>query len=327
MLPRYAADYRTLLWVFVLAPAFIGIQYARPDLIPYLWWVSAYFAIASGVIAHNHNHCPTFSDKRANAFFANWISLLYGFPTFAWIPTHNLNHHKYVNTEGDATITWRYTNRHNLLVAATYFFVSAYFQQYPTKAFLEKAKVKNPALYRRIIKQYVFWGGGYVALLSLAISLHGVRTGLYVFVMTIAVPAVISLWTIHLFNYEQHVHTDPWSKHDHSRNFVSPTLNFLLFNNGLHTVHHENPGLHWSRAKEAHAKIAPLINPVLLQDSVWWYWFRQYLLAPFVPSLGTAQLGPGPDHPPNGARIQGLRSADVDLGDAGTNAERLQVTA
>ena len=54
-----------------------------------------------------------------NQIFGNWISIFYGYPTFAWIPTHNLNHHKYVNRAGDATITWRYTNRHNLLVALT----------------------------------------------------------------------------------------------------------------------------------------------------------------------------------------------------------------
>src|SRR5581483_8199716 len=99
MLPRYAADYKTLLWVLVLAPATAAVQYAHPELIKYLWWVSCYFAIATGTIAHNHNHCPTFSNKRLNALFANWISLIYGFPTFAWIPTHNLNHHKFVNTE------------------------------------------------------------------------------------------------------------------------------------------------------------------------------------------------------------------------------------
>ncbi len=325
MLPRFAADYRTLLWVFVLAPLFVGIQYARPELIPYLFWVTAYFAIASGVVAHNHNHCPTFANKRMNALFGNWISLQYGFPTFAWIPTHNLNHHKYVNTEGDATITWRYTNRHNVGVAATYFFVSAYFQQYPTKAFIEKTKVKNPALWRRIQVQYAFWIGSYVALLVLALRLHGLKTGLFVFVMTVALPAVISLWTVHLFNYEQHVHTDPWSEHNHSRNFVSPTLNFLLFNNGFHTAHHEKPGLHWSKLADAHAKIADQIDPSLKQSSVWWYWIRQYALTPLVPSLGTVQLGRGPDHPPNGARIQGIASADVDTGDAGTNAERAHV--
>jgi len=208
-------------------------------------------------------------------------------------------------------------------VAATYFFVSSYYQQFPTKAFIDKARSKNRALYRRIIGQYVFWAAGYVALFALAVWLHGARTGSFVFLMTVAVPAVVSLWTIMLFNYEQHVHTDPWSAHDHSRSFISPTLNFLLFNNGFHAAHHENPGLHWSKLPEAHAKIADKINPVLNQKSVWFYWFKQYVLVPFIPSLGTVQLGAGPDNPPNGGRIQGIKSADVELGDAGTNATRL----
>jgi beta-carotene hydroxylase len=325
MLPRHSADYKTLLWVFGFAPAFVAIQYARPALIPYLFLVSCYFAIATSTIAHNHNHSPTFSNKRVNQWFGNWISLIYGFPTFAWIPTHNLNHHKYVNTEGDATITWRFTNKHNVLVAATYFFVSAFYQQYPTKAFMEKVKVKNPDLYHRIIGQYAFWIGGYVALLVLAIRLHGFATGFYVFGMTIGVPAIVALWTVHLFNYEQHVHTDPWSKYNHSRNFVSPTLNFLLFNNGFHTAHHETPGLHWSKLPAAHEKIAPHIDPVLLQKSVWWYWIKQYAIVPFAPSLGSVQMGAGPENPPNGARIQGIKSADVELGDAGTNAARVHV--
>jgi fatty acid desaturase len=317
MLPRHAADYRTILWTLI-APALIAVQYARPALIPYLWWVSCYFAIACGVIAHNHNHSPTFRSRRMNQAFGNWISIFYGFPTFAWIPTHNLNHHKYLNTEGDATITWRFTNKHNALVAATYFFVSAYYQQYPTKAFLEKAKSGNPALYRRIQLQYVFWIGSYVALLATAWALHGVKLGSYVFLITVALPAVTSLWTIHLFNYEQHVHTDPWSPHNHSRNFVGGLLNFLLFNNGYHAAHHEHPGMHWSKLPEVHAKIAPYIDPVLLQQSVWWYWFKQYLIVPFVPSLGTVQLGAGPNRRPPGARI--APAAEVELGEAGTNA-------
>jgi hypothetical protein len=35
------------------------------------------------------------------------------------------------------------------------------------------------------------------------------------------------------------------------------------------------------------------------------------------------QLGAGPDQPPNGGRVQGIKSADVELGDAGTNSARL----
>lgn len=317
MLPRHSADYRTVLWT-LLAGGLIAVQYTRPDWAPYLFVVSMYFAVSCGVIAHNHNHCPTFRDRRANQAFANWISIFYGFPTFAWIPTHNLNHHKYLNTEGDATITWRFTNRHNALVAATYFFVSAWYQKYPTKAFIEKAKANNPAMYRRIMMQYTVWGGAYVALLATAIALHGPATGAYVFTLAVAIPALFSLWTIHLFNYEQHVHTDPWSEHSHSRNFISPVLNFLLFNNGYHAAHHENPGMHWSKLPEAHAKIAAEIHPALLQRSVWWYWFKQYALTPFFPRLGSVQIGPGPDRRPAG--VQAATTADVELGDAGSNA-------
>src|SRR4051812_11350982 len=188
MLPRHRADYRTVLWT-IMPPALIALQYARPGLIPYLWWVSCYFALACGVIAHNHNHCPTFRDKRMNQAFANWISIFYGYPSFAWIPTHNLNHHKYLNTEGDATITWRFTNRHNALVAATYFFVSSYYQSYPIKEFLKKAKANNPALHRRVTTQYFIWGGSYAALLVTAWALHGLAKGTYVAVMTVGIPA------------------------------------------------------------------------------------------------------------------------------------------
>lgn len=322
MLPRNAADYRTILWTLV-PPVLIAVQYARPELIPWLLIPTMYFALSCGIIAHNHNHCPTFKSRDMNQLFGNWISIFYGFPTFAWIPTHNLNHHKFLNTEGDYTITWRYTNRHNAFVAATYFFVSAYQQQFPTKAFLQKAKTSNPSLYRRIMVQYAFWLGTYATLLALAIWLHGVGQGVYVAVLAVGIPALFSLWTIHLFNYEQHVHTNPWSEHDHSRNFVSPTLNFLLFNNGYHAAHHENPGTHWSELKACHEKIAPLINPRLIERSMWWFYFRQYALALIFPKLGTVQIGRPPFDPPDGTKAV-VETADVDVGEAGSNAAMLR---
>ena len=80
-----------------------------------------------------------------------WLSVFYGFPTFAWIPTHNLNHHKYVNKAGDATITWRYSKKNTWLVASTYYFVSVYWQAQPVDEYIRKAKATNPRLYRQII--------------------------------------------------------------------------------------------------------------------------------------------------------------------------------
>jgi fatty acid desaturase len=316
---KYQADWRTLLWT-AIGPAVVGLQFARPDLIPYLWWVSCYFALSFGVIAHNHNHCPTFRSRRKNDLFGSWLSIFYGYPTFAWIPTHNLNHHRYVNTDGDATITWRFTNRHNALVAATYFFVSAYYQAGPIKAFIRKARASNPGLYRRIVRQYVIWIGGNVVLLGTAIGMHGLSLGAWVFLVTVAFPEFFALWTIMLFNYDQHVHTDPWSQ-NHSRSFVGPVVNFFLFNNGLHAAHHEDPGVHWSQLGAVHAKIAPKIDASLLQKSLWAYWFRQYLLAPFFPSLGSRQLGRGPMNPPEPLRREEAGTADVELGEAGSNAQ------
>jgi fatty acid desaturase len=318
MRPRFSADYRSLLWV-VLAAGLVALQFARPELAPWLFWLSCYFALTCGVIAHNHNHCPTFASKGMNQLFGHVISIFYGYPVFAWIPTHNLNHHKYVNRAGDATITWRFTNKHTLPVAVSYFFVSSYYQGYPIRAFIQKAREQNPKQYRRIIGQYVTWGGAHVLLFATAIALHGWKTGVLTYVLACLIPAFFALWTIMLFNYEQHVHTDPWSKHNHSRSWDGGPVNFLLFNNGLHAAHHENPGTHWSKLREVHEQIAPQIDPRLIEHNMWWYFVRQYVVAPFVPRLGSVQVGRAPFEPPNG-QLEVVTSADVELGDAGTNA-------
>lgn len=318
MLLRNAADRRTILWV-LLAPLLVALHYARPDLSLYLLPLSCYFALACGIIAHNHNHCPTFHSKRLNRVFGSWISLFYGYPTFAWIPTHNLNHHKFVNREGDATITWRFTNSHNVFVALSYFFVSSYYQSGPINDFIRNARLKNRALYRHILTQYAVWLGSYALMLGLAIALYGVSAGLLLFLYAIGIPALFSLFTIMLFNYDQHAHADPFSEHDHSRSFTSPLLNFLLFNNGYHAAHHEHPGAHWTKLAALHREIEPLIHPSLVQRSLWWYWFKQYALTPFVPSLGTVQLGPGPMHPPTCARSGG-EDMSLDEGIRGAEA-------
>ena len=290
MTPRNPADYRVLLWLATI-PCLVALAYARPELAPWLMFPLAYLAACAGVIAHNHNHCPTFKNKKMNAAMSLYLSIFYGYPTFAWVPTHNLNHHKFVNGPGDATITWRHTNSNNLFVATSYFFVSSYYQSGPIKEYIAKAKRQNPSLYRQIVTQYVVWGGTHLALLALAIALRGPKVGAMVFVCALAVPAIYALWMIMTFNYMQHVHCDPWSEYNHSRNYVGKLFNFLMFNNGYHTAHHENAGTHWSKLGEVHAKLAPHIDPSLNVRSFVWWMFRCWILAPFFPSLGTKQIG------------------------------------
>jgi fatty acid desaturase len=294
MLPRRSEDYRTLLWVLVLAPALVVVQYLRPAWGGWLLPLSCYFAISAGVIAHNHMHRPILHGKRANEAFSLLLSVLYGYPIFAWLPTHNLNHHKLVNRRGDATITWRYTNKHNVFVAASYFFVSAYFQSAWIKNYVREARRDKPEVFRRIVSQYVVTYGVHAAALAVAVNRYGAIAGLRVWAFALGIPAFSALWTIMLFNYVQHVHTDPWSAHNHSRNFEGRLLNFLLFGNGYHTIHHERASTHWADAAREHARIRPLIDDRLCHRSMFGFFLRQYLLAPFAPRLGTVQIGRAP---------------------------------
>jgi beta-carotene hydroxylase len=295
---RHSADRRTMA-VAAIMPIVAVLLYARPGLVPFLWPLSFYLALCAGVMAHNHNHCPTFRSRETNRLFGIYLSFFYGYPTFAWIPTHNLNHHRFVNGPGDATITWRYSRRHSVWVALTYFFVSSYWQSEPIKAFIRNARANNRGLYRQILWQYGLWATVAVGTLATAIALHGWRTGLLVWGGATFGPAVFALWTIMLFNYEQHVHADPFSEHNHSRSWTGGLTNLMLFNNGLHAAHHENPGLHWSELPRAHAALVPHIDPRLIERGFFRYLARSYLLAPLFPSQGTVQVGrPGFDPPP-----------------------------
>ena len=300
MLVREGSDYRSIAWV-TMAICLVTIQYCRPSTIPYLFPISCYLAIACGTIAHNHSHRPMFKSRRLNNGFGHLLTIFYGYPTLMWIPTHNLNHHRFVNRPGDATATWRYGNRHNLIAALAYPFVSAYFQSFPINKYIREAKEKKPSLYSRIRFQYMFWILTNLGMLGLAAYLyHRVQfgMGLYVWTFTLLLPALCSSTMIMIFNYIQHVHTDAWSEHDHSRNFTGKWFNFLFFNNGYHTAHHENPGLHWSNLEKEHDAISAQINPSLNEPNLLWFVIRQYAISLFIPSMGTKQLRAAPDSAP-----------------------------
>ena len=93
-----------------------------------------------------------------------------------------------------------------------------------------------------------------------------------------------------VFNYLQHVHADEEAPWNHSRNFTGRLLNFFLFNNGYHTIHHLKPGLHWSATPAAHRQIAHHITPALNERSFVWYLVRTYFLGVFIRTLRRESL-------------------------------------
>jgi len=162
-------------------------------------------------------------------------------------------------------------------------------------------------------------GSSEVARLEAELDKVRVAAGFKVWGFAFLIPALFALWTIMFFNYIQHVHTDPWSAHNHSRSFTGKLVNFLLFNNGLHAAHHEHAGAHWSKLPEFHAQIEGEIHPDLRPRSFWWFVFRVYVLAPVMPRFGTRQIGRAPFDSPSGDAGP-PKTADVDAVESGINA-------
>ncbi|HEY5147515.1 MAG TPA: fatty acid desaturase [Polyangiaceae bacterium] len=287
---RRRSDVRTLVWAFLFMPAAAAAQYAAPRLAGWLLPVSMYLAYCAGVIAHNHNHSPTFTRRPLNTVLSMWILFFYGFPVFAWIPTHNQNHHRFTNRPGDASITWRATPRNGPFAAITYFFVAAAAQAPLTARFVERARRSNRRAYAAYVGQYAFVFGGHAAACALAIALYGVTRGAWVYASALGIPALGALWGLMFTNYVQHVDCDPWSRWSHSRDFTSRWMNALVFDNGFHTVHHEQPGLHWSELCAAHARVAHLLDPRLEERSIFGYCFKVYVLGAFFPRFTPAAL-------------------------------------
>jgi beta-carotene hydroxylase len=280
--------------------------------------VSLYFGFLAGVLTHNQNHCPTFQSRRMNHFYQAWLSVFYGYPTFGWIPSHNQNHHRFVNRAGDASITWRYSKKHNWTIAWTYFFVSSYFQSQCLNEYIRKVRAQNPELFRSILLQYAFVLVGHGGMFALALAMYGVKSGLIVYGVAFALPSAFSLWSMFFINYIQHVDCDPWSTHNHSRNFVGRLGNWMVFNNGLHAAHHKVAGLHWSKLPQLHAELAPHIHPDLNQSSILGFCFRTYVLGMFSDRYRTHQVGRAAWDAP--ARASGLATESVDATGIGENA-------
>jgi beta-carotene hydroxylase len=275
---RFIEDRRTLLWAFVLFPSVPIAVYARPGLGPWLLPLALYLSYCAGVLTHNQNHCPTFVGRRANLFYGAWLSIFYGFPIFSWIPTHNQNHHRFLNGEGDATRTSRLSARNTLLVALIYPLASSRWQLDGIRTYVAGAMRDNPSRFRRILLEFLGLAAGHAALLALALALHGVRVGALSYALSVGLPALTATYWMMFTNYLQHVDCEPSSPDDHSRNFVSPFFNWFVFDNGLHTVHHEHPGVHWSRYRALHEARGARIAPHLNQNSLFRYVFDEYLV-------------------------------------------------
>jgi fatty acid desaturase len=290
MLPRYTSDYRTLFWALALFPSVPLIGYTWPGAAPWLLLPALYLSYCTGVLAHNHVHVPVFSGRGVNAAYAAWLSIFYGCPVAFWVPTHLENHHRFLDGPEDVTRTTRRSRTHVLSQAIVYSLACAHWQRPLIESYVRRAHARRGRHWQALRDQGAALVLAHGGMLALAIGLHGLTRGGFTYALSLGLPALLAPTFMMFTNYIQHVHCDPGSRDNHSRNFVSAVSNWFVFDAGYHTVHHQRPSLHWSRYAELHRAQEGRIHPSLNEHSVLWFCLKNYLGGALSPRLRSQPL-------------------------------------
>jgi fatty acid desaturase len=268
---RYRADVKTLIFVAIYF-GLVAVQwvYAPKELaiaIPLLV-LTCWFSFFGAVATHNTVHCPVFKQRWLNRLFQVALTLTYGHPVSAYVPGHNLSHHKHTQSRRDVMRTTKVRFRWNLLNGL--FFMSSVGKDifFADMRYFKAMYRRNPPWFRQMIFEAVVFLGSMAALILLDWQK---------FLLYVLVPHQYAAWGIITMNYLQHDGCDERSEYNHSRNFVGKLVNWWTYNNGYHSIHHVEPGLHWSLLPAEHAKrIAPFIHPNLDQPSLLAYLWRAF---------------------------------------------------
>jgi fatty acid desaturase len=214
-------------------------------------WLLVYFA--AGILPkgtacafnHHHQHLPTFRIAILNRALEIMYALQTGVSSHAWVLHHSVGHHQnYLDQEKDES-RWMRKNRtvmgqveYSLVTSAT-----AYFRAWKVGARYPK--------YRR-----VFLVMGLVTVgIVVALVAYRPMAGFFIFVLAPAFSLFGTAWA----TYAHHSTRSTESHFVASTNVLQPLYNFLTGNLGYHTAHHYRPGVHWSKLRELHAKIADQI--------------------------------------------------------------------
>lgn len=231
-----------------------------------LFFISSLQAFQQAVCIHNFAHCPVFHSKILNDIYGILLTILSGAPSSLYVPGHNETHHRHLETEKDVMRTTQMTYKHECLNILLFF--PTIFLNILKNDFIymnEKRKLKKRIYYVYFIENTILH---FLLLFLFSTSLSKMLSRYFI-------PTLIGKYMIVTLNILQHKGCDPNSKYAHSRNFTGYILNFLFFNNGFHTQHHNTPGLHWSKLEIQHKKIEHLIPQYLNQSNILLYLFDE----------------------------------------------------
>jgi fatty acid desaturase len=227
------------------------------------------FSFLNAVVVHNHMHRGVFNSKRLNAAWRCILSFGNFYPASANVPGHNLVHHHFEDdgqpdwvAPSQVGFRWHLLNLlhfPNVVGPNTYNGVNRW-----------AAWTRQGGYRRRYTADTVFMVG------LMAILMWGDFWGALFFCF---MPALWGARGILRINLIQHDACDIDSAWNHSRNFVGRGFNWIMCNNGYHTIHHNRAGLQWWELAEAHEReVVPHIDPRLDEPTMTGYLARTFLL-------------------------------------------------
>lgn len=253
--------YHGLLWSMYLVPAMRTVP---------LLLAACCLSFLNVIVAHNHLHQGVFHSRRANMALRYFLSFGALYPISTNVPAHNLVHHHF---DDDGDWDWadsRYVNfRWNLLN------IVHFPNRVGTVGIAGTERWMRGYGRRDIRRQHAgekFFALGLTAVL-LAINFWPA-------LFFIVIPQLWGARGILRLNLLQHDACDITTEWNHSRNFVGRAFNWLMCNNGYHTIHHNRSGLHWTELPAWHDREAkPRMHASLDEPSMVWYLLKTYVFS------------------------------------------------
>ncbi|MFO0555266.1 MAG: fatty acid desaturase [Polyangiaceae bacterium] len=247
--------------------------------------LACYFSFLNSVVIHNHMHQGVFRSKGMNLFFRRVLSFGALYPATVNIPSHNLVHHHF---DDDGQPDW--ADSHNVDFKWNLLNLLHFPNVAGPNTFSGVQRFAQIAGREEFKRQYVYDNVFMFGLTGL-LMVFDFWTTLFFIVL----PQLYGARSILRINIIQHDGCDITSTWNHSRNFVGKALNWIMCNNGYHTIHHNRAGLHWSVLDKEHEREAkPRIDPSLDEKSMVLYLLRTYvfnLRRPEVRNVALAEAG------------------------------------
>lgn len=273
---RNIYDLQSILYL-ILFPSLIVLQWNMEQVHIVLYAVLCILPLGITAINHNIGHVPIWNHPILNRVTEYVAGTLQGVPLFLFQTIHVDSHHRYNQSEEDATRVSRVGEHNHILGYLIYPLFTLAPVRELRKEYFRSISFQS-AEFRKVFIQHA------LLFLLWSVSLYISWKKALLFVM---IPQLIGIHFLMASNYLQHAQCEVGSAHNHSRNFTGWVFNLLFFNVGYHTAHHLDQKIHWKRLPSVHQEIQARVDTRLCKSNFIEYFIIDLSIVPLIRKLGS----------------------------------------